>query len=137
MNTVFFIKIYLITIPVFFAIDIIWLGVISKGFYKAQLGYLMAESVKWPAAVLFYLLYIAGLVLFSIMPAVEKQSLFKSVLLGASLGLIAYSTYDLTNYATIKDWPLIVVVVDMIWGMILSASVSAISYLMTVRWLLR
>ncbi len=135
MNATLFIKMYLITIPVFFVIDIIWLGVISKGFYKEQLGYLMAESVKWPAAVIFYLLYIAGLVLFSIMPAVEKQSLLRAVFLGASLGLVAYSTYDLTNYATIKDWPLIVVIVDMIWGTVLSAGVCAISYLIASRWL--
>ncbi len=135
MNATLFMKLYLITIPVFFAIDIIWLAVISKGFYKAQLGYLMAESVKWPVAVIFYFLYIAGLVLFSIMPTVEKQSLLKAVLTGASLGLVAYSTYDLTNYATIKDWPLIVVVVDMIWGTILSAGVSAITYMIAVRWL--
>lgn len=135
MNTTLFMKLYLIAIPVFFAIDIIWLAVISKGFYKSQLGYLMAESVKWPAAVIFYFLYIAGLVLFSIMPAVEKQSLLKAVLTGASLGLVAYSTYDLTNYATIRDWPLIVVVIDMIWGTILSAGVSAITYMIAVRWL--
>lgn len=126
---------YIIAIPVFFLIDIIWLAVVSKSFYRDQLGYLMAESVKWPAAVIFYLLYIAGLVLFSIMPAVEKQSLLKAVILGASLGLVAYATYDLTNYATIKEWPLIVVVVDMIWGTVLSAGVSAITYVIVSRWL--
>lgn len=135
MNATLFIKMYIIAIPVFFLIDIIWLAVVSKSFYRDQLGYLMAESVKWPAAVIFYLLYIAGLVLFSIMPAVEKQSLLKAVILGASLGLVAYATYDLTNYATIKEWPLIVVVVDMIWGTVLSAGVSAITYVIVSRWL--
>jgi uncharacterized membrane protein len=135
MNPIPFVKLYLITIPVFFVIDIVWIGLVAKGFYKTHLGYLMAESVQWPAAVIFYLLYIGGLVLFAIMPAVEKQSLLRAALLGASLGLIAYATYDLTNFATIRDWPLVVVVVDMIWGTALSAGVSAASYLIASRWL--
>ncbi|HOT46164.1 MAG TPA: DUF2177 family protein [Spirochaetota bacterium] len=135
MNATLFIKLYLITIPVFFAIDIVWLAVISKGFYREQLGYIMSESVKWPAALLFYLLYIGGLVLFAVMPAVEKQSLLRALVMGAALGLVAYATYDLTNYATIRDWPLVVVIVDLIWGTILSAGVSAIASLVALRWL--
>lgn len=135
MNVTLFIKLYLVTIPVFFAIDMVWLGLISRGFYKEHLGYIMADSVRWPAAVVFYLLYIAGIVLFAVMPAVEKQSLFRAVLLGAALGLVAYATYDLTNYATIRDWPLIVVIVDLIWGTVLTAGVSAISCLIALRWL--
>ncbi len=135
MNVALFMKLYLLTIPVFFVIDIIWLALVAKGFYGKHLGYLMAESVRWPAAVVFYMLYIAGLVLFSLMPAFEKQSLARALLLGGALGLIAYSTYDLTNYATIRDWPLIVVVVDLAWGTALSAAVSAISYFIASRWL--
>jgi len=135
MNASLFMKIYIITVPVFFVIDIIWLAVVAKSFYREHLGFLMTDSVKWPVAVLFYLLYIAGLAVFSIMPAVEKNSLLHAVFLGAALGLVAYSTYDLTNYATIKNWPLIVVVVDMIWGTVLSAGVSAASYLIAARWL--
>jgi len=133
MNMTLFIKLYLITIPVFFAIDMVWLAVISKGFYKEHLGYVMAESVKWPAALLFYLLYIAGIVLFAVMPAVEKQSLLRALLMGAALGLVSYATYDLTNYATIRDWPLVVVIVDLIWGTVLSAGVSAIACLIALR----
>lgn len=135
LNMALFLKLYLITIPVFFVIDIIWLAVVAKGFYSAHLGYIMAESVRWPAAVIFYLLYIAGLVLFVIMPAVEKQSWLRALALGAALGLVSYATYDLTNYATIRDWPMVVVIVDMIWGMALSAGVSAISSLIALRWL--
>ncbi|MBP7735068.1 MAG: DUF2177 family protein [Spirochaetes bacterium] len=135
MNMALFMKLYLITIPVFFAIDIIWLAAVARGFYNTHLGYIMAESVRWPAAIIFYLLYIAGLVLFVIMPAFEKQSLLRALALGALLGLVSYATYDLTNYATIRDWPLVVVIVDMAWGTALSAGVSAISCLIALRWL--
>ena len=77
---------------------------------------------------IFYLLFIVGLVVFVIAPAVESNSLQKAVLLGALFGLISYATYDLTNYATIKEWPLIVTVVDLVWGTVVAASVSGISF---------
>jgi uncharacterized membrane protein len=124
-----FIKLFLIALPVFFAIDIFWLGLVAKKFYNQQIGFLMRPDVGWFAAIIFYLLFIAGLVTFVITPAVEKQSWMNAVLFGAFFGLVTYSTYDLTNLATLKDWPLIVTVVDLVWGMILSASVSVITYL--------
>ncbi len=126
-NTMF-IKLYLIALPVFFAIDMLWLGVISKGFYAKQLGYLMKPDINWLAAIIFYLLFIVGLVLFVIAPAFEKHSWTYAVFFGALFGLITYATYDLTNLATIKDWPLLVTLVDLAWGMILSASVSTATY---------
>lgn len=128
-----FFKLYLITLPIFFAIDMLWLGLIAKSFYAKQLGYLMKTEVNWVAGVLFYLLFIAGLVVFVLTPALEKHSLMHAVLLGAFLGLISYATYDLTNLATIKDWPLLVTGVDLVWGMVLSATVSTIAYLIAVR----
>lgn len=128
-----FIKIYLITIPIFFAIDMIWLGLLARNFYQEQLGHLMRTNVNWTAAIIFYLIFIVGLVVFVISPAIEKTSWTHSLIYGALFGLIAYATYDLTNLATMKDFPLTVAVVDMIWGMILSASVSIVSYFISSK----
>ena len=123
-----FIKTYLVTLPVFLAIDMIWLSLVAKNFYAQYLGYLMKTDVNFIAAGMFYLLFVVGLVVFSILPALEKNSWTQALFLGALLGLISYSTYDLTNLATIKDWPLLVTIVDMLWGTALGASVSMISY---------
>jgi len=123
-----FIKLYLIALPVFFAIDMIWLGFVAKNFYKSQIGTLMKSDINWTAAILFYLLFIVGLVIFVIQPAVEKNSLMTALLLGAFFGFITYATYDLTNLATLKDWPLLVTVVDLAWGTVLGASVSVATF---------
>ena len=128
MEMIMFIKLYSIALPVFFVIDMVWLGLIAKSFYATQIGYLMKTDINWTAAILFYLLFIVGLVLFVIMPAVEKRSWVHSLLFGALFGLITYATYDLTNLATLKDWPLLVTVVDLAWGAILAASVSIVTY---------
>ena len=123
-----FIKTYLITLPVFLAIDLVWLSLIARKFYAQYLGYLMKTNVNFVAAGLFYLLFVVGLVVFSVLPALEKNSWIQALLLGALLGLISYATYDLTNLATIKDWPLLVTIVDMVWGTVLGALVSLVSY---------
>lgn len=123
-----FAKIYLITLVVFFAIDMIWLGLVAKTFYQSQIGYLMKATPNWTAAIIFYLLFIVGLVVFVINPALANQSWTQALMLGALFGLICYATYDLTNLATIKNWPLTVTIVDLIWGTVLSASVSYVSY---------
>jgi len=88
----------------------------------------MKPDINWLAAIIFYLLFIAGLVTFVISPAVEKQSWVQALLFGALFGLITYATYDLTNLATLKDWPLMVTIVDLIWGSVLAASISVITY---------
>jgi uncharacterized membrane protein len=119
---------YLVTLFVFFAIDMVWLGLIAKSFYQSQIGYLMKATPNWTAAIIFYLLFIVGLVVFVVAPSLAKQSWSQALLLGALFGLICYATYDLTNLATIKNWPILVTVVDLIWGTVLSASVSYISY---------
>jgi uncharacterized membrane protein len=122
------IKLFLIALPVFFAIDIAWLVLVAKKFYQEQIGFLMKPDVNWFAAIIFYLLFIAGLVTFVISPAVEKHSWVSAVLYGALFGLVTYATYDLTNLATLKDWPLTVTVVDLVWGTVLAASISGITY---------
>ncbi len=123
-----FIKLYAIALPVFFAIDMLWLGLVAKDFYKSQIGFLMKPDINWTAAILFYLLFIVGLVLFVIAPAVEKGSWMYALLFGAFFGFITYATYDLTNLATLKDWPLLVTIVDLAWGATLGALVSVVTY---------
>ena len=123
-----FLKLYAIALPVFFAIDMVWLGLVAKNFYKNQIGFIMKPNINWTAAILFYLLFIVGLVLFVIAPSVEKGSWTQAFLLGALFGLITYATYDLTNLATLKDWPLLVTIVDLAWGAALGASVSLVTY---------
>jgi len=123
-----FIKLYAIALPVFFAIDMIWLGLIAKNFYRAQIGTLMKSDINWIAAIIFYLIFIAGLVVFIIAPAMEKGSWTHALLFGALFGLVCYATYDLTNLAIAKDWPLLVTIVDLAWGAVLAASVSVITY---------
>jgi len=124
-----FIKLFLIALPVFFIIDMVWLVLVAKKFYQEQIGFLMKPDINWLAAIIFYLLFIAGLVIFVISPAVEKHSWVHALIFGALFGLITYATYDLTNLATLKDWPLLVTVVDLIWGSVLASSISLITYL--------
>jgi uncharacterized membrane protein len=124
-----FTKLFLIALPVFFAIDIVWLVFVAKKFYSRQIGFLMKPDINWYAAGIFYLLFIAGLVAFVISLAVEKHSLIHALVYGLLFGLVTYATYDLTNLATMKDWPLLVTVVDLVWGMVLSATVSVVTYL--------
>lgn len=128
-------KVYLITVVVFFLVDIVWLGFIAKNLYKKYLGNLMAPNVNWTAAIIFYFLFIAGLVFFVINPAIEKESLKHAIVIGGFFGLIAYSTYDLTNLATMKDWPLNITVIDIIWGTILNAATAGITFLLANRFI--
>lgn len=128
-----FIKLYLIALSVFLAFDILWLTLIAKNFYAKHLGYLMAKNPNLFVAFIFYLIFIAGLVFFVITPAIDKKSLTQALLAGAFFGLVTYATYDLTNQSTVNDWPYIVTIVDLIWGMFVSASVSVITYFLALR----
>lgn len=131
-----FIKLYAIALPVFFAIDMIWLGLVAKNFYREQIGSLMKPDVNFTAAIIFYLIFIFGLVTFVIAPAVEKGSWAYAVIFGALFGLVCYATYDLTNLAVTKDWPLLVTIVDLVWGAVLASSVSTATYFIASKiWL--
>ncbi|MDQ5957976.1 MAG: hypothetical protein QG665_317 [Patescibacteria group bacterium] len=123
-----FIKLYAIALPVFLAIDMLWLGLVAKDFYRGQIGTLMRPDVNWVAAILFYLIFITGLVTFVISPAVEKGSWLNALVFGMLFGLVCYATYDLTNLAVAKDWPLLVTIVDLVWGAVLAATVSVLTY---------
>ena len=128
-----FIKLFLIALPVFFVIDMIWLVLVAKKFYNEQLGFIMRPDIKWMAAILFYLIFISALVIFVITPAIEKHSWRQALLYGAFFGLVTYATYDLTNLATLKDWPVLVTVVDLIWGSTLAGLISVITYFIYSR----
>ena len=124
---------YLLTTVVFFAVDMAWLGLIAKGLYKKYLGSFLSDKVNWPAAIIFYLLFIIGIFYFAILPAVEKNSLAKAIISGALFGFFTYATYDLTNLATLKDWPLPIVFIDIIWGAVLTGIVSTAGFYI-VKW---
>jgi uncharacterized membrane protein len=126
-------KLALIALPVFFAIDMLWLGVIARQFYRDQLGALLRSEFNWWAAIAFYLLFIVALVYFVIAPALKNGSLSEALFRGAFFGLVTYATYDLTNLATLKNWPLLLTGIDMLWGMILAASVAGITYTLASR----
>lgn len=136
MNYPFHIKLYLLTVPIFFGIDLLWLGVIAKNFYRSDLGHLLRPQTNWPAAITFYLLYIVGILIFAVLPGLEKNSLGKTACLGALFGFFTYMTYELTNLALIKDWPSRIVFIDIIWGIVLCSSVSSLSYIIA-RWLIK
>ena len=125
--------VYAITLPIFFGIDLVWLGAVANQFYPRHLGHLLGDEVHWIPAVLFYLLFIAGIVFFAVKPAIEAGRAWRALANGAFLGLVAYATYDLTNQATMRDWPLIVTVVDLIWGTALTGTVAIVSYLVSRR----
>jgi uncharacterized membrane protein len=131
---IYYIKLYAITFTAFLAIDMVWLGFIAKSFYQKHLGYLMAPQINWPAAFLFYLLFVVGILVFVVEPGLKENSIQTTLWKAALFGLITYATYDLTNQATIKDWPMILTIVDMAWGAVLSTIVSAISFY-AARWL--
>jgi uncharacterized membrane protein len=127
----YYTKLYLITLLAFFAIDMVWLGLVARTFYCKYLGFLLAPNPNWLAAITFYLLFIQEILVFVVLPGLQNGSLQAILLRAALFGLITYATYDLTNLATIKDWPVIVTAVDMIWGMVLSVCVSYATFMVS------
>ena len=119
---------YLLTAVVFFAVDLVWLGFIANNLYKKYLGHLLRADVNWTAAIIFYLLYIVGILIFAVYPAVHKNSLGHAIMMGALFGFFAYETYDLTNLATLRDWPLAISLIDIAWGLFLTGTVSCASF---------
>jgi uncharacterized membrane protein len=124
---------YAVSVPVFFIVDMIWLGVIARGFYRKALEPLLAPNINWTAALIFYFLFLVGVLVFALLPGIEKRSLVYTVLMAALFGFISYATYDLTNLATLRDWPLMLSIVDMMWGAFLSASTAGLTYLIMSR----
>lgn len=115
--------------------DALWLTVVASKFYKSQIGSLLLEKSNMTAAIIFYVIYVVGVVAFVISPALEKGSWQYALGYGALFGFVAYATYDLTNLSTLKGFTLKVVIVDMIWGVCLTAAVSVIAYGIIRQWL--
>ncbi|MFA9262240.1 MAG: DUF2177 family protein [Undibacterium sp.] len=122
------VKTYLLTVPILFAIDMLWLGFFAKDFYRAQIGFLLRTEFNWVAAILFYLLFIGGVLFFAVAPALETGGWQRALLYGALFGFLSYATYDLTNLATVRDWPILITFVDLAWGTFLSSVVAVIGY---------
>lgn len=128
---------YVIATLIFFAMDMLWLGLVAKNFYREKLSFIFTGDVRWGAAIIFYLIYIGGIMYFAIWPGLTGGSWQTALLNGALFGLMCYATYDLTNMATIKQWPLIVVVVDIIWSMVLTGTVAIATYFAGAKWLFK
>jgi uncharacterized membrane protein len=128
-----FLKLYAVSVFTFLVIDLLWLGVVARSFYQEQIGHLLRTNVNWAAAIVFYLVFVSGIVVLVVWPAIEHQSLTRAVLFGALLGLVTYAAYDLTNLATLQGFTLKVALVDLVWGTVLCATVSTLTYLASAR----
>lgn len=105
-------------------LDAVWLGLIATGWYQQALGHLMAARPRWGAAVVFYLVYAAGILVFVVMPHKDAPAWETVLAYGAFFGLVAYATYDLSNLATLKEWPVWITILDMAWGSVISATAA-------------
>lgn len=121
-----FVLLYLIALAVFLIIDSFWLGLIARRLYRSQIGFLLRDKFNFKAAGVFYLFYLAGLVFFVITPA---ESWTFALLAGLFFGFITYATYDITNLATIKDWPVKLTIIDIVWGSFIAGITSLITFL--------
>ncbi|MEO6564405.1 MAG: DUF2177 family protein [Casimicrobiaceae bacterium] len=119
---------YLATLAAFCVLDFVWLGFVARGFYQAQVGALLLAPPKWGVAVMFYALYVVGIVVFAVQPALDSGSWLRALLLGALFGFFCYATYDLTNLATLKGWTVPMAVVDILWGIVITAASATAGY---------
>lgn len=129
MSPLHYTVLYSVTLFVFFAVDIIWLGYVARTFYRKNLHGIISPDVNWKAAGAFYLVYIAGILVFAVIPALQSGRVQTAIVWGGLFGFFTYATYDLTNMATLKNWPLKIVVVDIAWGTVLCSAVATLSFL--------
>lgn len=123
-----FFRLYAVALPTFLVIDLVWLGLLARSVYQTELGHLMRPDVNWVAAMAFYLVFVAGIVVFVAWPAIERESLAHALFFGAFFGLVTYAAYDLTSLAVMEGFSLKITIVDLVWGAVLCASVSVITY---------
>jgi len=124
---------YLTALAVFLVVDLLWLGVIARGLYVAQLGHLMRSDTLWAPALAFYVFFIAGVVVFVVAPAVDARSVRQGAARGAFFGFVTYQTYELTNWALLRDWPWPIVVIDIAWGIVLAGVVGGVTVALALR----
>lgn len=122
---------YFVSLTAFLLADYIWLSLVARKFYWDRLSHLLADQPNLMAAAGFYAVYVVGIVMFAILPAIRSDSATMAILNGAAFGFFAYATYDMTNYATLKNWPLSVVLVDVAWGTFLTGGTAIVGYLVT------
>lgn len=120
---------YLVATGIFVAIDSLWLTVIAGKLYKKELGSMLRKKPDMFAAVIFYMIYILGIIVFALSPALREDSFLMALGLGGLLGLVMYATYDLTNQSTLKNWPRKITMIDLAWGIVLTGAVTALTYL--------
>lgn len=123
MDWTLFITLYLISIPIFFVVDMLWLGWLSRDLYQSRVGQLLGP-INWTAAIGFYLVYIVGITYFATYPAVMSGDVTWGFMLGGLFGFFTYATYDMTNLATLRGWSRTITVIDIAWGTVLGAVVS-------------
>jgi len=126
MTMIGFSKMYAVGLVTCLAVDLVWLGAVARGFYQRQMGHLLRPDVRWLPAILFYLVYVAAIVVFVAAPAVERQSIGRALAYGAFFGLAAYAAFDLTSLALLKEFPPVLAIVDLVWGALLTATVSGV-----------
>lgn len=124
---------YVASLTAFLALDFAWLGFVARGFYRDQMGHLMRTDVRWLPAFAFYALFVGAILVFVVLPAVERGSLARAALLGAFFGLVTYATYDLTNLAVLEGFRTSLALVDMAWGTVLCTLVSMAGYVAATR----
>ncbi len=124
-----------IAFPIMIVLDLLWIGVVGRGFYKAQLGAMLRPDVVWSAALLFYVIFALAIAYFVIAPALATHSMSKLLISAAFFGLAAYAAYDLSNLATLVGWPLPLTIVDLIWGMLVTTATASGAYLIAVKFL--
>jgi len=121
---------YISTAAAFFTMDFLWVGFVAKNFYFSRMGHLLADKVNYVAAGGFYLLYVAGIIIFAVAPAMKSGSWQTAAMYGSLFGFFCYATYDMTNQATLKNWPVAVTIVDIAWGTVLTGTAATIGYLL-------
>ena len=124
---------FLISFIVFLGIDLLWLGVVARKLYVHYMGHLLRTPPNWPVAFLFYGLFVVGLMIFAIQPALDQRNTAHAFKMGALYGFFTYMTYDLTNWAVLKDWPAGIVGIDILWGTVLSTLVAGISTMIILK----
>lgn len=130
LHVMHYVYAYIASLLAMTVLDAVWLGLVAPAFYKKHIGFIMADKPNWFAAIAFYVLFVLGVTIFVVYPGWKNvDSLAKIALLGALFGLVTYATYDLTNHATLKNWPKIVTFVDLLWGTALTAAVSIVAVL--------
>ncbi len=129
-----FLKAYVATAAVFLLVDFLWLSRVAGPFYNRHIGTFLLDRPRLGTAAVFYLVYVLGIVVFAVLPALREQSVWTALMFGALLGAVAYGTYDITNFATLRTWPVIVTVVDLAWGVALPAVAAAAGYALSRLW---